>query len=122
MSHQLSAEQIWLKRCNQQTTVGITVWPDWPLDSLAAIIETNHNEWIAYLDQVTEDELTQTLHYQNSTGAHFDSVVSDMITQVINHGTHTRAQIGMLLKQNEADKLPLTDYIFYARETPALNQ
>jgi len=116
MAHLLSAEQLWLQRCKHISTAGISSWPEGNAETFDTIIDANHREWIAFLNGVTEDAFEKAIHYQNSIGEHFDSTLSDMITQVLNHGTHTRAQIGQILKQNDGDKLPVTDYIYYSRQ------
>lgn len=116
MAHLLSAEQLWLARCKGINTSGVSSWPNWEVNSFESIIESNHNEWVAFLNTLNESDFDRIIHYQNSTGNDFENVLCDILTHVINHGTHTRAQIGQHLKVNENDRLPITDYSYYLRQ------
>ncbi|MDB5285328.1 MAG: hypothetical protein JWR05_277 [Mucilaginibacter sp.] len=116
MAHLLSAEQLWLTRCKGINTSGISSWPNWEANSFESIIESNHNEWISFLNALSESDFDKIIHYQNSTGDDFETALCDILAHVINHGTHTRAQIGQHLKRNENDKLPITDYSYYLRQ------
>jgi uncharacterized damage-inducible protein DinB len=116
MAHMLSAGQLWLARCKGINTSGVSSWPNWEANSFESIIESNHNEWITFLNTLNESDFDKNIHYQNSTGNAFENTLCDILTHVINHGTHTRAQIGQLIKRNENDKLPVTDYIYYVRQ------
>ncbi|MFA6085279.1 MAG: DinB family protein [Mucilaginibacter sp.] len=116
MAHLLSAEQVWLARCKGINTSGVSSWPNWQADSLESIINSNHNEWIAFLNTLSESDFDNIIHYQNSAGDDFENTLCDIMAHVINHGTHTRAQIGQHLKVNENDKLPITDYSYYLRQ------
>ena len=116
MAHLLSAEQVWLTRCKGINTSGVSTWPNWEVNSFESIIESNHNEWITFLNMLTESDFDKIIRYQSSTGDVFENTLCDILAHAINHGTHTRAQIGQLLKRNENDKLPVTDYIYYVRQ------
>ncbi|MBD1392228.1 DinB family protein [Mucilaginibacter glaciei] len=116
MTHLLFAEHIWLQRCKGMSTAGINVWPEGQLSQLLELIEKSHNEWISLINTLVEGDFDKNIHYQNSTGAKFDTLMCDIMAHVVNHGTHTRAQIGQLLKLDDADKLPVTDYSYYLRK------
>lgn len=116
MAHLLAAQQIWLKRCKRLPAPGGPLWPDWPATEFEAMIESNHSEWISFLEQISEDDFGKTVIYKNLKGDDFENSLADIIAHLINHGTHHRAQIGQQLKFVGLDKLPVTDYIFYLRE------
>jgi uncharacterized damage-inducible protein DinB len=116
MAHLLSAEQLWLTRCKGINTSGVSSWPNWEANSFENTIESNHNEWITFLNTLNEIDFDKIIHYQNSAGDDFENTLCDILAHVINHGTHTRAQIGQLLKRSENDKLPITDYSYYLRQ------
>lgn len=116
MGHLLAAQQIWLQRCKQLPTTGVALWPDWTAIEFKAIIESNHAEWISFLEQAGESEFSSMIVYKNSKGDNFQNNLSDILAHLINHGAHHRAQIGQELKFSGLDKLPVTDYIFYLRE------
>lgn len=116
MAHLLAAQQIWLKRCQQLPAPGGALWPDWSASELKIKIESNHIEWISYLEQLNDTEFEHLVVYKNTKGDSFQNSLSDIIAHLINHGTHHRAQIGQQLKVSGLEKLPATDYIFYLRE------
>jgi len=116
MTHLLVAEQIWLARCKGQHAQGTKLWPDWSADSYEDIINQNHADWIAYLNDLKEADFDKNITYHNTAGQSFQNVLCDVLAHVINHGTHTRAQAGQHLKRNDADKLPVTDYSYYLRQ------
>lgn len=119
MAHLLAAQQIWFKRCNSLPAPGGPIWPDWPADSFKSTIEQNHADWLNYLQGTSESDFETPVAYTNTKGEHFKDRLSDVIAHVINHGTHHRAQIGVELKLAGLNKLPVTDYIFYTRESKA---
>jgi len=115
MAHSLAAQQIWLNRCKRLPAIGVVLWPDWPADTFADLIERSHSDWIAFLDGCEADGFDQLVSYKNLKGEPFENKLSDILTHVINHGTHHRAQAGQHLIAAGIDKLPVTDYIFYLR-------
>ena len=120
MAHLLAAQQIWLKRCKAQPAPGGALWPDWPAEGLVEIMNTNHHEWMDYLETLQPQDFDKVVTYQNTAGLTFHDKLSDILAHLINHGTHHRAQAGQHLKLAGAT-LPASDYIFYARQsTPTL--
>lgn len=115
MAHLLAAQQIWLKRCLLDPVPRAALWPDWPADSLKAIAEQNHTDWISFLDQLSPDDFNATITYKNLQEHVFNNTLSDILAHLVNHGTHHRAQAGIYLKQAGV-QLPTTDYIFYVRQ------
>jgi len=115
MAHMLGAQQIWLSRCKGENILSGPIWPDWKADTFKQIIADNHEAWINFLATQTDDDFDRKITYRDMKGNEFSSRLPDMITQVTNHGTHHRAQIGQLLKEDGVN-LPITDYIFYIRQ------
>lgn len=115
MAHLLAAQQIWLKRCKKEPAIGGALWPDWNVDTFEQIINDNHQKWINFLEDLTNEDFKQLISYKNSRGESFENKLSDVLAHIINHGTHHRAQAGQHLKLTGID-LPNTDYIFYIRE------
>jgi len=117
MAHLLAAERRWLDRINE-----VELYPDgelWPKDYTIAhcthLVNEYNEEWLGFLERITEADLSKVIIYQNALGSNQTSV-SDILTHVINHGTHTRAQAGQQLKLNGAETLPITDYVYYLRQ------
>ncbi|MFD0749385.1 DinB family protein [Mucilaginibacter calamicampi] len=113
MSHLLNAQQIWLSRCLGTAFTTNQLWPKWEPDTFDGIIDKNYTEWMNFLNN--DPDVHQTIVYKNTKGEQFSSKLIDILAHVINHGTHHRAQIGILLKQNDGVELPSTDYVHYVR-------
>ncbi|MFD2146929.1 DinB family protein [Mucilaginibacter antarcticus] len=114
MGHLLTAEQVWIRRLKGEHKIDIVLWPKWPATIFVELIDGNHKLWTDYLDTITDDYIkNQYINYQNFQGKEFTMRVSDVITHVINHGTHTRAQIGVHLRHNGVEGLPITDFSYY---------
>lgn len=116
MAHLLAAQQIWLNRCKGLPAPAGALWPNWPAETFNGIIESNHQDWIAYLEQLQPDDFEADVVYKNSRGEAFKTRLDDVLAHLINHGTHHRAQAGQQLKFNGLEQLPVTDYIFYIRD------
>lgn len=117
MAHLLTAQQTWLKRLKKVPAPLTPLWPDWPAETFAKIIDDNHRQLLLYVEAIEPHEFDDVLEYRNSVGD-FKNTVSDILAHLINHGTHHRAQIGTLLKIDGAT-LPGLDYVLYIRN---LNQ
>lgn len=113
MSHLLNAQQIWLSRCQGTSSSNYQLWPKWEPSTFNDIIINNHREWVNFLNVGIDAQ--QIIIYKNFKGEDFSSKLIDILAHVINHGTHHRAQIGLILKQNEGIELPSTDYVHYVR-------
>jgi uncharacterized damage-inducible protein DinB len=118
MAHLLVAQQIWLKRCKGENTVGGSLWPDWDIMEMEAIVLRNNTDWVNFLNTLNEQDFVKSVSYKNSRGTAFANRLEDVLAHVINHGTHHRAQIGQHLKLC-GHNLQSTDYIFYIREQDA---
>ena len=116
MAHLLAAQQIWLGRCIGNPITDAVLVPAWPVDTLTAIIEDNHAEWVNYINTLREEDFETEIYYKNLRGMPFQNKLADILAHVINHGTHHRAQAGQHLKIAGAESLPITDYIFYMRD------
>ena len=114
LGHLLGAQQIWLSRCKGENKLTGPIWPDWDIDICKQLLNDNHERWMAFLSGLNDADFENKITYRDMKGNEFSSKMVDMITQVTNHGTHHRAQIGQLLKE-EGKSLPITDYIFYIR-------
>lgn len=115
MAHLLGAQQVWLQRCKRET--GGVIWPEWEPEEIALAIEENFVQWKLFIESLQAGDFEKMIDYKNSIGESFSNRLADILTHVINHGTHHRAQIGQLLKFDGPQKLPLTDYIFFIRES-----
>ena len=117
MAHLLTAQQTWLKRLKKAPAPLTPLWPNWPAEEFAAIIDDNYQQLLACLETMQPHDFDSLIEYKSSVGE-FKNTISDILAHLINHGTHHRAQIGTLLKMDGAT-LPGLDYVLYIRN---LNQ
>jgi uncharacterized damage-inducible protein DinB len=115
MAHLLAAQQVWIHRCKGLPPFTGVLWPDWPADSLAAMIAENAEQWITYLSGLEPGDFEKTISYQDTRGNSWENKLTDILAHAINHGTHHRAQAGQHLIMAGVENLPVTDYIFFIR-------
>lgn len=116
MAHLLAAQQIWINRCKGLPPADVALWSDGQPGIFDETIATNSTEWLAYLEELNENDFETVVSYKNLRGESFENKLADILAHVINHGTHHRAQIGQHLLAAGTEQLPITDYIFYIRE------
>ena len=113
-SHLLSAQRIWLDRCE-----GLPQSVERFQDRLPNEIEEdmlNYNlAWRNFIDQLLVDDFERMVTYTTSAGDTFSDKLTDIIAHVINHGTHHRGNIIVLMKE-EGFIPPALDYIFFIRQ------
>lgn len=114
LSHLLRTRLLWLGRVEASPDAGLPFWQRDTLDACAARAKAGTAAWLRHLASCTDADLTRTATYTNSKGITYTSTLREVITHVVNHGTHHRAQIALLLRDNGVAP-PLTDYIFYTR-------
>ena len=114
LSHVLSAQQIWLDRCNNATQ-SVALWAERTPESLRYDTERYYLSWINYLDGLETAEFDKMVNYTNSKGDTFTTRLTDIIAHVINHGTHHRGEMLIHMKQ-EGFELPNIDYITFVRQ------
>ncbi|HTH82166.1 MAG TPA: DinB family protein [Mucilaginibacter sp.] len=114
MAHLLTAQQIWLVRCQGELTAPTVLWPEGNAD-FEQMTDNNNRLWLNHLNTLTADDFDKEIVYHNLQGIPYQNKLSDILAHVINHGTHHRAQIGQQLNFAGAESLPITDYIFYIR-------
>jgi uncharacterized damage-inducible protein DinB len=115
MAHLLSAQQVWLSRCKSLPLTGVVLWPDWPADTLAAVIAENGSQWVEHLKTLEPQAFEAPINYQDTKGNSYENKLSDILAHAINHGTHHRAQAGQHLIVAGVEQLPPADYIVYLR-------
>ena len=119
--HTLSAEYVWRLRC----AVGVS--PTMLLDEQDfPAVEVLRGRWAEeerkmrpYLNALTDEALSQTVHYQTTTGMPYENVCWHLLAHVVNHGTQFRAEAAVALTaygQSPGD----LDLLRYFREKAAL--
>jgi uncharacterized damage-inducible protein DinB len=79
----------------------------------------NHFTLNRYLYEIfltyTDRDLEQLITYKNLNNEVCTNSLGDIILHVCNHGTHHRAQMALIMRQNDITP-PASDYILFARK------
>jgi uncharacterized damage-inducible protein DinB len=75
----------------------------------------NEAGYRAFVEQLSEDELAETVRYRTSQGKEFVTPVLDILTQVVTHGPYHRGQIAKAIGRVGGAAVN-TDFITIARE------
>jgi uncharacterized damage-inducible protein DinB len=99
LAHVLAAEIVWRLRC--QSGISPTALPaesDFPaLDVLRAHWAEEEAAMRAYLSTLTDEQLSQPIHYTTTKGMPFQNILWQLLAHVVNHGTQFRAEAAMAL-------------------------
>jgi uncharacterized damage-inducible protein DinB len=116
-AHILGSEHVWLSRM-YGTPPQLAVWPSLTLDECERVAPENATQLRKIVDALTADALQRGITYRNSAGDQFTSTLEDILTHVMMHGSYHRGQIASLIRAAGDSPSP-TDFIFYARGSPA---
>jgi uncharacterized damage-inducible protein DinB len=92
MAHIVAAEILWLDRLKQRPQ-SVRVWPAYDLAACEAESKEMADSWRAYLQPMTEPDVSREMRYTNSKGEPWTSNVLDILTHVIMHSAYHRGQI-----------------------------
>jgi uncharacterized damage-inducible protein DinB len=116
--HVWGAEDIWLRRLNNESLV------DWPAKNFKGtfseakeIMLKNDDAFIKYVETLSNEKLSEMFTYKNIEGKTFTNPVSESIHHCMNHSTYHRGQIVTMMRQLGLRIIPSTDYISYCRLT-----
>ena len=114
--HAYSAQRIWLRRCQGDTSEAWATADDLPtLASLRAVWSTLHAEETAYLDSQTDQTLAQAVEYtrrkQKQTGLRWQ-----MLLHAADHATYHRGQLNTMIKLAGATPVAAGDYVTFCRQ------
>lgn len=112
-SHINSANTIWLNRLNEEP-VSTTLFQNRSLLECEQLLNANIENWINYLEKVTEIELERVLEFDFPIdGTKRSLAKKDAIFHITNHSSYHRGQIISLIKSN-VEILPMLGYVFFA--------
>jgi uncharacterized damage-inducible protein DinB len=115
LNHMVNAGIIWYHRLE----TGESQHPlDYLRDDLAtsqADMEEVYQWYLDLLEEVSEVDLQQLIHYHNSRGGAFENSKMEVLLHVVNHSTHHRAQVAARIRALGLTP-PSTDLIFFFRE------
>jgi len=109
--HSLSAESIWLSRCEGDS-------PDSLFDpqefSDFAVVrdywQPVTGNWAGFVQSLSDEQCAQVIEYRNTRGNGFSLQLVDILQHVVNHATEHRSQLTPILYHLELPTKPL-DYM-----------
>ena len=117
LAHQLGAEIMWLTRLTEGITLpkvpGREEYPH--LEAILTRWQEQERAMLAYLDGLSEDELSQPFKYVTTKGKPYEMPRWELLMQLSNHGTQHRAEEALLLTHFSQSPGDL-DFIAYLRE------
>lgn len=115
MAHIPAAKRIWIARLRGTYAAEMPIWPSLGWDACIQWLDATRDDYRAFLDDCTEDDLQADAVYQNSKGVEYRMPVREVLMHVVTHGHYHRGQIAQAVRQQGAEPIN-TDYITYARE------
>ncbi len=112
LSHIVLTEKTWFDRIKGK--YDNVFWKTLSNEDIIAQIKTNMNNWIDFINGMDEETLDLAIRYKNSKGVPCENTVKDIIAHLLNHSNYHRAQINLLLRQNNFEPI-LIDYIAFKR-------
>ncbi|MDX2129680.1 MAG: DinB family protein [Chloroherpetonaceae bacterium] len=126
LSHNLGAELIWLQRIGKvqlsdrasqvlESAKLIMNGGSLTIDDISFSVHDLDMTWNLLIQTITEESLSEMIHYKNLKGDSLSTKLSDILMHVVNHATYHRGQISMNLKAKGLKTIP-NDFIVFARE------
>jgi len=101
--HTMSAEWIWLSRLDGMSPTSLFKNEDYPdRTAVRARWDEIEAEVRAFMDNLQDSQLGETIHYQNTSGQPYGKKGFEILAHLANHGTDHRAQILAMLYQLDA--------------------
>lgn len=115
--HIYDAEYTWFFRLNNQD---IAYWPpsrdfNYSLAEFAEVLKNQSQALIDLIATITENQLSNSISYQNVKGDVFSNSIADIINHVVNHSTYHRGQLITMMRSLGFKEVGATDYIAYCR-------
>lgn len=102
-AHLLSAQQVWLSRCN-----GLSVESFPSIEATDEELLRLHSGWIDVAQRLAHDPV---IEYRRMNGEALTSTFREIALHVINHGTYHRGELRGLCRARGDDDFPETDRI-----------
>ncbi len=75
--------------------------------------------WVAYCaHSLNKASLVSNLQYRNTQGNAFSQPLWQVLTHIFNHATYHRGQLVTIMRQLGVEKIPQTDFIYFAKAFP----
>lgn len=118
LAHLLASEKVWLTRIRTGESSDLEIWPELTLDGCEDLMRENAQSYGDLLVELSEDELSRKVTYQNSRGVEFHTPLVEILLHVFTHGAYHRGQIARRVRSAGGEPVN-TDVITFVREQPA---
>jgi uncharacterized damage-inducible protein DinB len=116
LGHCLGAEVMWLSRCLGISPKSILSGKDFPtVQALRERWARQHAEMAAFVESLTDADLTRAVTYQTMGGVTYTNLLGYMLAHVVNHSTQFRSEAAVGLTRFGKAPGDL-DMIVYLRE------
>ncbi len=117
--HLMDVESIWWQRMKLKEHV---IWPgknyDENFETLSKDLLALSRQWNEWVADANDLQISHVFNYYNSRKEFFKQPVYEMLLHLFNHQTFHRGQIITMMRQNQVNKIPATDFIVYSRSKP----
>jgi uncharacterized damage-inducible protein DinB len=114
--HLMEVESIWLQRVKLEAQITPPEKDaNQDFEVLSKKLQATSTAWIIWVNEASEKNIGHVFGYYNSQKKFFKQPVYEMLLHLFNHQSYHRGQIVTMLRQNNIDKIPATDYINFAR-------
>jgi uncharacterized damage-inducible protein DinB len=116
MAHVIAARRMWLFRMGKTAERPLGISPTGVnFAELASQLESMQRDWETYLQQATEEQISESLEYQSLDAGWFHNSIEDILAQLFGHSSYHRGQIASLVKA-AGGQPAVTDLIYWCRE------
>ena len=113
LAHCIAAEIIWIERLHGKSPERLLGVADFPtLEDLIQARKDVQARWVKYVDQLTEEDVMQTITFTSTEGLVRQHLIADIIQHISNHSTEHRSQISPVLFELGVPTDEL-DFIYY---------
>lgn len=117
--HALSAEWVWRVRCQENVSPSSMLAED-DFPTVASLVERWHREEVAmraFLNQLNDERLNQTVAYTSTKGVPYSNSVWQLMVHVVIHSTQFRSEAGLVLTEYGYSPGDLDMIVFLREQT-----
>jgi uncharacterized damage-inducible protein DinB len=120
LAHLYSAEWAWYQRWHGTSPTAMLPFDQFPdVRALRDTWSSHESNMRAFMDTLTEADITRVIEYRTLTGAAGSSPIWQMVQHVVNHGSYHRGQLTTMFRQLGVEPGKSMDLIGYYREQAA---
>jgi uncharacterized damage-inducible protein DinB len=114
VQHIWFAENLWLQRLKKGTVIIPVDEFNSVMTELSAALTDRDTQWIAWIENMPEEQLLEILAYTNIKGISYKVPMDKALLHIFNHSTYHRGQLVTMLRQTGVTKIPSTDLSGFA--------